>query len=252
MKMKFKLITVVLLISLLFCGFKSGSDEVDDGADIFTDAQEQKLNDAIHDLEDDLKCQIVIATVEDSSGYSNEYLAEQYFDDNNLGYEGSNGSSVLMFINMDSSNRGVSIEANKEAGDVIPQSEMETFIDGFYDELVDGEYYEAATIFVDQVNEYYDDYNMSFFERASQNILYELLGALIISAIVIFIMVRSNKAKMTVNNHTYLKNNDYQIHDRRDMFINTTVVTRKINTNNGGGGSHGGGGGGHSSGSRSF
>jgi len=53
----------------------------------------------------------------------------------------------------------------------------------------------------------------------------------------------SAKAKMTVSSTEYTKNHNYDVADRRDIFINTTVTTRHIQTSSGsssGGGSSGG------------
>lgn len=242
MRSKLKYVVLLLVMALMLCGFKDASSEVDDGAGIFTNSEINDLNKKIQSLEKEIECQIVVVTVMDDTAASNEELAIQYDQDNKIGYKNT-CDCVIMLLNMDPSDRGVFVYRNGKAEDVI--SDTDGLIDEFYDYLVDGDYYAAADEFVNQVESCYDDYNMSFFERACQNILFALIGALVLSAIIVFFMVRSNKAKMTVNNHTYLKNNDYNIHDRRDMYINTTVVQRKINNDNnsggGGGGSHGGG-----------
>jgi len=54
------------------------------------------------------------------------------------------------------------------------------------------------------------------------------------------------KSKMTVDSRTYTRNHNFNVRRREDRFINTTVVTRHIESSSSSGSSGGGGGGGNS------
>lgn len=65
----------------------------------------------------------------------------------------------------------------------------------------------------------------------------------VIAIVAVLAMMSSAKAKMTVSSTEYTKNHNYDVADRRDIFINTTVTTRHIQTSSdssSGGGSSGG------------
>lgn len=58
-------------------------------------------------------------------------------------------------------------------------------------------------------------------------------------------MAHNARAQMTVGSQTYTRDHKFDVRDRRDIFINTTVVKHKIETNhnNGGSSTHTGSGG---------
>jgi uncharacterized protein len=68
----------------------------------------------------------------------------------------------------------------------------------------------------------------------------------VIAVIGVLAMMSSAKAKMTVSSTEYTKNHNFDVMDRRDIFINTTVTTRRIQTSSGSSGGSSGGGGGNS------
>ena len=107
--------------------------------------------------------------------------------------------------------------------------------------LKKSDYSGACENFVDKIG----SYNKNLPEKLLDHILIKVLIAVVGGAIVVLIMMFNAKAKVTVGCQTYVKDHKFDVRDTRDIFINTTVVTHKIETNNGSGGgsSHSGSGG---------
>lgn len=70
----------------------------------------------------------------------------------------------------------------------------------------------------------------------------KLLIASGVAVAAVLTMMHNAKTRMTVSSTEYTKDHNFKVNDRRDVFINTTVVTRHIERNNSSGSSGGGGG----------
>lgn len=87
-------------------------------------------------------------------------------------------------------------------------------------------------------------YNYSFFDYyfdtvSSKDILIELVAALVIALVTIWIMYSGSRSKMSVNGFTYANGHRSEIVQQHDAFQRTTTITRHIEKDNGGsGGSH--------------
>ncbi|MCR5515738.1 MAG: hypothetical protein K6F41_04685, partial [Lachnospira sp.] len=131
------------------------------------------------------------------------------------------------------------------------QSDLDEIREISEEYLSDSDYYTAFSKYVNNIKRAIinGEYSPTLLEKILDGILIKFFVSVVITAIAIFVMVGNNKAKATTNEMTYAKNHNFKVNDRRDLFINTTVVTRRIETNHGGGGHGGGGHGGGNSGS---
>ena len=150
---------------------------------------------------------------------------------------------LVLFIDM--YNRAYAIyswENDSSDNYYISQGHRDKIISDMGSDMSAGNYYEAA---------------LTFFEDSDKWVGYRLIGqwwfdiiiAVVISAIIVFPTVLAQGGKMTVSQRDYIKNPGTAIEASRDDYIRTTVtrVRRQSSSggHSGGGGGHGGGSGGH-------
>lgn len=82
----------------------------------------------------------------------------------------------------------------------------------------------------------------SIVKKLTYKMWIKLLIALGVAVAAVLTMMHNAKARMTVSSIEYTKDHNFKVNDRRDVFINTTVVTRHIEHNNNSSSSGGGGG----------
>lgn len=257
----------VLLMMSLFCGFDSRQERVYDEAGLLSDGEEAELTELLVSAAHETKQDFVVVTIDDNMGKSARDYADDFYDDHKFGYEKENGSGVLLLIDMDG--REVYISTAGTAIEQYTDREIEWTLDEVVPYLSDGDYMDACTSFVDCAKEYltggetsqngYYDKEQDRFVETDRNgsdepawkealrpsrLLINLLIAAVFSAVIVFLIARNRKTKMSVGDHTYLKDGRVKFRDKGDRFTHTTVITRQIPKDNGGGS---GGGGGHSS-----
>ena len=111
------------------------------------------------------------------------------------------------------------------------------------DKLSDGNYYAGCKKYIAGVRKQLDT-SLSY--RLSLYLPQKLLISLGVAAAAVIAMMFQAKSKMTVDSRTYTRNHNFNVRRREDRFINTTVVTRHIESSSSSGSSSGGGGGGNS------
>ena len=272
------LISLALFAAVLPCSF---ADElppmVVDGADLFSDAEEQALISQVSDVREVCKTDVIIVTTSSLSGQSPQKYADDFFDYNGYGY-GSNRSGVLFLISMEErdwyiSTSGDAIYALTDYG--IQQLGNVALENG----LSSGEYYRAFAAYLDALPEFFEaldkgspvdgyaDYSGSYYhgeqgdviyyeEESSPNIVFSvIIGLVIASAALLIMRAGMNTRRKQRSASSYLKNGSLDIHTLQDMFLYSSVSkTRRAesNSNRGGGSSihtsshgssHGGGGG---------
>lgn len=214
---------------------------------------------------------IYILTDEDSDGKSRKQYMEDFADDKEV------VNSTLIFVNMESENRGVEIQGYGDNEYLINSSRIEYILDAVVPYLSDGEYYQAFGTFLEEVNyylevdpnkdaathapdnnyassdKYYEDENV--IESIITELWFQIIISLVIGGIAVGIMAFHSGGRITVNERTYLDANHSKVVARRDNYIRTTTTkTRKPQNNNrsGGGGGISSGGRSHSGGGRGF
>ena len=235
------------------------TERVSDYADVLTDRQEEKLRKLIAKREKQTGCDIILITLEESlKDYAREIepdvsydqfvrvYAEQFYEENNFGYDKANGDGVLLIDNWYREDDGriytwlCTTGKVKEAYDA---EGIDHLLDNVYLFVEDNPYRAYKTY----VNDFYHDMRgMMAGDMYLPGYFSGLVGLL---AAIIFVAVnwRSRKGEKTTTATTYVAGGSPTFKVRQDRFLRKSVVTHKIQTNNS---SHGGGGG-HSSGGHS-
>lgn len=273
-----KKIFSVLLCFVLLCSFTEAvrADEsllfvIDDGY-LLSAEEEMQLKTEIHELRKKYGFDVVILTLESLEGSRIETFADHYYDSVNYSEDG-----VLLVLSMEErewyiSTCGDAIYALTDYGISRLGEEILPY-------LADGMYYEAFTVYLQELPEYFDaflsgspidgyaDYSGDYYHGMQEDVLYYenssgpniflsgIIG-LVVAAIAILIMRNSMNSKRRQSSAiSYMKNGSYHLRTHQDLFLysNTSKIRRQENNNSGGGGSsvhrssggrhHGGGGG---------
>jgi len=268
-----KFVIAVFLTLTLLCGYSSLEKKVFDGADLFSDAEEQELQEEIVRLAAKLSLDIAIVTVDDAEGKSAESYVDDYYDELALGYEQAHGTGILFLIDMD--NRIFDISTGGEAQVMYTDWEIDRMLDEIGYDMADGEYFDACETFLEVVKEYgtnsevaengywdpstdrfveYTPEELAANRRAADRkkvfspkyIFVCLLMGTAVGGIAVGIMAIRTRNQKAPGGHIYMKPGSEHILDRQDFKVNTTVTTRHIERSNGSRSGGGGGGGGHS------
>ena len=97
---------------------------------------------------------LAIVTAGDAMGYGGQEFADYFYDDNGLG-EGSDKSGVLLLLDMD--NREIAVSTSGKMIRYLTDVRVETILDDVYERMVDEEYYEAASVFLSDVEVCYEN-----------------------------------------------------------------------------------------------
>jgi len=262
---KIKLIVITMLLltcAFMLMGFDSTQKKVYDDAGILTSSEESKLQQLCVDTAQASQIDIIIVTTKDNQGKSAMKYAEDFFVAHDFGYDKKGGDGVLFLIDMQG--RETWIATSGSGIKYISDTRIDNIVTATTTYLKKSDYSGACESFVNKIGTYmktlpssidqggdgnttYTYDNKTFSEKLLDNMLIKVLIAVAVGAIVVIIMMFNAKAKVTVGCQTYVKDHKFDVRDTRDIFINTTVVTRKIVTNNGngsgGGSSHTGSGG---------
>ncbi|HIZ44903.1 MAG TPA: TPM domain-containing protein [Firmicutes bacterium] len=260
------------LAAALLCGFDENEQRVYDGAELLTAAEEEELQTLLTQQAQEARQDLIVVTVSDNEGKSAQAYADDFYDTHGFGYEQENGSGVLLLLDMDG--REIYISTAGTAIEEYTDGEIEDTLDVLVPLMQDGAYMEVCRTFAGEAvrcltggdtaqNGAYDAGSDRFTEYDAggekTNWLGRagicLLGAAVISGIIVFFIARGRKSRMTAGSGTYLKNGRIDIRQSSDRFTHTTVVVRQIPKDNGssggghssshvssGGRSHGGGG----------
>lgn len=240
-----------------------GDQKIYDNYGLFTDEEAAALEESCIQYGEEGKVDIVIVTEDGLNGKTRKKYMEDFYDEKGFGYESEFGSSVILLINMDSGDRGVEIQGYGDAEYYVNDDRIEHILDGIVPMLSRGKYYKAMLKFTEETAYYMNqtDFGKYYFDPDSIiffNIFFQLGAAAVIGGVAVGIMAFNSGGRVTVNNYTYLDEQNSGVVAHLDDFIRTTTTrVRKPSNNSGGGRSSGGGGisaGGHShsGGGRSF
>lgn len=216
---------------------------VTDEADIFTQKEEEKLQKLCEKASEGCETDVVIMTLRTGKDYS---VLDNYVRDiinEKYGYNGtSNPPDAVVYV-IDMVSRADRIITSGKAQTDITQKKLDDIRENAEKKLADGDYYAGCKKYISgiqgQLNHHVSYKIMETWPAA-------LLVAAVAALLSVLIMMHSAKTKMTVDSRTY-QHKGYQIIQRADQLVNTTVVTRTIETgSHSGGGSSGRGGGGNS------
>jgi uncharacterized protein len=214
-----------------------------DDADLFTDKEESKLESACKKASANCETDVVIITLNQGldgttlDNYVRNIITLYY------GYDDSKSIKDAIVYVIDMKSRADRIVTSGNAQTDISQSELDGIRENAEEKLSDAKYYKGCVSYINGVQSVMGN---SISYKLTMYMPQKIIISLIVAVVVVLIMMHNAKAKMTVNGTTYTKEHRFDVRQRRDQFINTTVVKRHIDNNHGGGG-----GGGHSGGGNS-
>lgn len=256
-----KITFIFVLISLLIFYTLPSSAVIDtglkvyDNAGLFTEDEANKLAERARELVEKSGMDVLIVTIEDAEGKSSRNYADDFYDDNGFGL-GNDKSGLVLLIDMD--NREAYISTCGSAIRLFTDDRLARMIDKITGPLSDGDYAKGASVFLDDVEYYYgkgipsDQYNYDTetkqrdyyrnspdapkgVARSLKNLPLYIAIALGGSLIIVGIMALNNRGTKTTHAGTYLEPGSFNLRDKRDIYIRTTVTQHQINTNSGGG-----------------
>ena len=255
MKMKKKMILLVSLL-LLMAAVLGGMPQdawadtqskeyVVDDAGLFTDKEKEQLTKMCRKASDACKTDVVILT--QSKGLDDKEL-ENYVRgiiNESYGYDESSSEpdAIVYVIDMKSRADMLVTSGIARTTKSFTQSKLDAIREKAEDKLSDGNYYAGCKKYIAGVRKQLDT-SLSY--RLSLYLPQKLLISLGVAAAAVIAMMFQAKSKMTVDSRTYTRNHNFNVRRREDRFINTTVVTRHIESSSSSGSSGGGGGGGNS------
>ena len=211
----------------------SSKEYVYDNAGILTADEISKLKSQCKKASADSECDIVIITTNiGHDGSTMDSYLKQFLDDN-----GYSQNAVIYGVDMKS--RADRMYTQGKAGTDISQETIDDIRKACGEKLSDKEYYTAFSKYVKNMNMCM---TTSIVKKLTYKMWIKLLIASGVAVAAVLTMMHNAKARMTVSSTEYTKDHNFKVNDRRDVFINTTVVTRHIEHNNSSGSSGGGGG----------
>lgn len=224
--------------------------DIEDKAGLLSKAEESDLLKKAKKIRSEKQINVIIVTTDSKGseyGYGDEAsknfaiarykkLAETIpFKDN---------SGILFLIDME--NRYLYIYTYATAHAVISDAECTSMAKGVASELTAKKYAEGLDTLLDQVE------NRSFFSGALLLVyILFIVGPLVITAVVLFIVLHHKRNKVTVNQKTYLDPTLAAINEDQNIVLRkTTSVTYASSGSGISGGGFGGGGGGGGGGGR--
>lgn len=265
--MKKKLWLAVLCALVLALGLSFARAEqprVLDRADLFTNDQEDQLNALILQFQQDTGMDFVIATVAEAHAGTPQQLADDLYDQGGYGLDAEH-SGVLYLIDM--SVRKPHISTTGEMIRYMNDARIENAHEYCWDQLHDGEYFEAAQRMIYAINycveQGYSSQTGDYSIRAPKALtMTEILISAAIGLVVMLIFGNSVKSGYELKGSTYdydfRSNNVSKLGNTRDVYTHTTTTRMRkpdppqTNGHSGGGGgtsvhtgssgtSHGGG-----------
>lgn len=237
------------------------TERVFDYGDVLTDKEEAKLRKLIAKREKQTGCDIVLVTLKESlKDYAraidpnvrySEFVkiyAEQFYEENNFGYDKADGDGVILVDNWYREDDGRIYTWFCTTGKVkaaYSDVDIDHLLDNVY-VYVERDPYRAYKTYVNDF--YHDMMGINVVHVNVPRFVPWLIG-IISTVIFIIINLAGKKGVKTTTANTYVNGMEPQFRVREDRFLRKSVTQRKIESSSSGG-SHGGGhrsggGGGH-------
>lgn len=262
LKLRYLFPSLALLAVFLLAPVKVWASPEDqkvyDNGNILTDSQEAALEALCRKYGDKVKLDIVITTIDDDSLPHAIHYLEDMYDEKLFGYNQKAGDTIMICIDM--ARRDVYMEGYGKAEQHLDSERIQKIIKKITPDLSAGEYEKALKRYITLSANYYKikpgiNPDSPFFKTR-----FQLLIALVIGALSVFIMAFRSGTRMTAGIHTYMDPHNARLLGKHDRYIRTTTTRVQRPRNNdsgssGGGGSSGGvssGGHSHSTGGGKF
>ena len=208
--------------------------DVEDGADLLTDGQEQALKQRLDDISGRYNMDIVIVTTDTLGQKTATAYADDYYDDN-----GYTGNGILLLISMEDRDWAISTAGNGIK--VFTDAGQRYMTDQFLPYLSDGDYNEAFTCFADLCERFleqaenekpYDQENIPKDPVTFSDVLLYLVGIIPVAAIAALITVcvmrsRLKSVRPERAAADYVRAGSMEITHSSDYFLYSTVSRHK-------------------------
>ncbi len=244
MKKRWVCLVIMTLVLIGLCPIMTDANQkrVYDQASLFTEEKINELETKIGELQVQNNYDFVIVSTNDAKGKSARDYADDFYDDNNFGFDNQK-SGVLLLLDMD--NREIWISTSGEMIDILTDKRIESILDDIYPKMVNSNYEEAADVFLSDTVFYIEQgipagqYRetlkeskpISKAQRAVGGLLAGLLFGAIVSGISCFVTVRRYKGRRGQGGYAYQQEGKMQLMKKNDMFLNKYVTQRRIPKN---------------------
>ncbi len=223
-------------------GVSDDTIHVFDGADFYSEEQEQQLEKRCKEISEDFDTDVIIATINGYNGRIENAVKEIEM----ARYGKVNGACANMLI-VDIGSRDIRVESieGPRGNDNWMKSGLCNHI---YEEIASSftakKYYSGTAEYLDLLEKYLPAKSSYNPDSIVYNPLAHLALAVVVSAIIVASQVAGAGGKVTVSEKDYLQLGAGHNIDKRDIFLRKTVSKTRIQSSSGGGGGRSGGGGG--------
>ena len=218
------------------------NDRVVDRADIFSDAQEDRMRRDIAAIGAETGKDIVILTDVSSYGMEQRVFAADFYDYNDYGY-GGKADGIILFICMDPTERGWQAVTTGDVQNIYTPSNASELDELIYGYLASARYGEGVIDWIAHVGEMYRTGHPMKRETVKRNLLVSLIVGLLVGT-VSYVIARSKMkvVKTAVTARNELIEGSFKVNSRDSLDnITTTKIYDPPHQDNGGkGGSSGG------------
>lgn len=228
------------------------SEKIYDFANLLTDSEEIALYSEISNYIDTYDMDLAIVTIDDNNKGSQQVYADDFYDYNYFGIN-STRDGLLFLIDMEY--RQIYISTTGSAINMYNDYRIEKTLDAVYMYMTDKDYYEGTSEFIDVISKYAEKGLPSKLDNedlVTDSIFIAIVFSLIITSITMFILIRKNKlVRKATTAREYLNKESVVVNNMGDIFMGSSTVKHRIQSDSSGGSSthigssgssHGGGG----------
>lgn len=223
---------------------------VNDYAGIYTEEEIASFEEKMKTMREDYDCNVVAFIIDRVEYNSSEISAPEKVAESYLNL-GSHKSTVVLWLNISTGNRSLYVLGYGSAEHKITSNEGDEIARELQDYVKRQQSGNAEdnALYVEMMDTFIEDTDIQM--RRPYFFLtwwFHLALAVLVGAVVIYVLIRNTGGKMTTDGSTYIDKTFSQLLGRRDIYTHTTYVrTKKSSSSGGGGGGHS-----HSSGGGRF
>ncbi len=214
-------------------------ERVFDRADVLSDEEEEKLRHLIAQTEEKIQCDIVLVTINQQVGISDyeweknmRNLADDFYDQNNYGYDKVHGDGVLLLDNWYEGQGGSWLSTCGRVYEQFSDADIDDVLTSVYYE-VENDPFAAYSAYIEEIS-YKMDGDIPFPG-------FLLVIPLIVMLVFVMVKMRSPLGKDTVSVNEYVAGGRPEFRAKTDQLVNKFVTRRHIPKPSSGGSSGRGG-----------
>lgn len=219
------------------------AERVYDYADVLTDEEEQSLRDVIARTENRIHSDIVVVTIaeEVENGESSwemgmQNRADDFYDENNYGYNEVHGDGVLILDNWYEGQKGSWLSTCGSVYLKFSSRDINQVLRAGFD-VIEEHPYQAYMAYIQAIER-----KMSGGASQPFPAMMILIIPLVVLVVFVIVNMRSRIGSETVQPNSYVAGGVPVMKEKSDQLVNKFVTTRRIPKNTEGSSGHGGGG----------